>query len=139
MASNDAPQQAEILTRVKDRLDSSSQLLALFGGKTKWFNHIPQDEQLPCMRFRWSQATAWDTKDSQGWEGVLTLDVWTNYRGDLQALKIQDVLNSLFHERELSMLDGQNLLLRHTSADSFTEPDGITHHAVVQYALIVTN
>ncbi len=138
MSNKDAPRQAEILVRVTERLETSGKLIEALKGKN-YFNHIPQDQKCPFMRYRWSQAQSWDTKNSQGLNGTLTFDVWSDYRGDKEALEIQDILNDLFHENELKLTIGQNLILRRETADAFIEPDGITHHSISQYAMIVTN
>lgn len=138
--ANAAAKKAEVILRVKERLDSCDKLFKKMGDKKSWFNNIPQDYPLPVIRFRFSQGTEWDTKDSVGWEGVLTFDAWTDARNDGFALEISDIIEELFHDKELGLEQGgQNLLLRHTFFDAFTEPDGITHHSVTQFAVTITN
>ena len=138
MSENTKPRKAEFLVRVKEKLDASGDLKTAMGG-TRWWNNVPQDTKLPILRFRFSQANEFDTKDSDGWQGTLSIDVWTDSRGDLESTKIQDIVDDIFQDGEFALQDGQNLFIQHTFFDAFTEPDGITHHAVTQYNVIITN
>lgn len=117
-------------------LNGDATLSGLVGGRI--FNHIPQDDPLPCLRVRWEQAGEWDTKDSAGFDGFIVVDIWTDYRGDKQAQEIADRVEVLLHLHEFTMTSGQSLLLRHDFSDSFTEPDGLTHHTMSRFRFIVT-
>jgi len=131
------PSNAEITKLVNDRLRGDTLLMGMVGNRI--YNHIPQDAPLPCLRFRWEQAGQWDHKDAAGYEGYITCDVWTDHRGDKQAQEIADRLESLMHNQPLtSMTTGQSLLLMHDLVDTFTEPDGLTHHTMVRFRAIVT-
>lgn len=103
------------------------------------FNHVPQDEPLPCARVRWEDAGEFDTKDSDGFDGVIAFDVWTDHRGDKKALQIQDRLDVLFQNASLSLTSpAMSIVLQHSMFHSFTEPDGLTHHAVVKFRLVAS-
>lgn len=131
------PSQAELLGLINDRLTGDAPLMALVGNRI--FNHVPQDAPLPILRFRLSQANEWDTKDSAGWEGYVDIDIWSDHRGDLKPLEVADRVDSIFHVLPFTMSSGQSLLLRHEFSDSFTEPDGLTHHTVLRFRSIITN
>lgn len=132
-----SPSNAEITKLVNDRLRGDAVLMGMVSSRA--FNHIPQDAALPCLRFRWEQAAEWDTKDSAGWDGSITIDVWTDHRGDKIAQEIADRVDLLLHDRPLlDMASGQSLLVRHDLCDSFTEPDGLTHHTMIRFRAIVT-
>jgi hypothetical protein len=131
------PSHAEVTKLVNDRLTGDTALMALVGNRI--FNHIPQDDPLPCIRFRWEQAGQWDHKDADGFDGSITVDIWTDHRGDKQAQTIADRVEVLLHNQPLSaMTSGQSLLLQHDLIDTFVEPDGLTHHTVARFRAIVT-
>lgn len=131
------PSHAEILQLAWKRLDDNAPFKTKMNGNV--FNHIPQEQPLPCCRVRWSQAGEWDTKDSDGVEGYLFVDIWTDHRGDKVALEAADMALALFQLQPLALTSGQSLYLRHDFTDTFTEPDGLTHHTVVRFRHIATN
>lgn len=134
------PSNAEILSLTIARLkaDTGPGSLASFVSD-KIFSHAPQETPLPLVRARWQDANEWDTKDSDGLSGFIVCDVWTDYRGDLKSMQIIDRIDAVLHNQPLSMTTGQSLILRHSSQTAFTEPDGLTHHAVIKFQHIATN
>jgi hypothetical protein len=132
-----SPSHAQILNLAYAKASGDSTLMALLPGGL--FNHVPQDEALPCARVRWEDATEFDTKDSDGFDGFIAFDVWTDHRGDKQALTIHDRLDQLFQNASLSLTTpATSVVLQHAMFHSFTEPDGLTHHAVVKFRLIAS-
>lgn len=131
------PSHAEVLNLSVARLRGDPPLMTLMAGRI--FNHIPQDSPLPCCRVRWGQAGEWDTKDSSGFDGYLFVDVWTNHRGDKEALEATDRILALINLLPLQMSSGQSLIMRHDYVDTFTEPDGLTHHTAIRFHHIATN
>jgi hypothetical protein len=87
---------------------------------------------------RWTGAQDWDTKDSDGVEGEIQVDIWTEHKGALQAYQISDVVQNVLHLANLGTAS-QNLLTRLVFQDAFVEPDGITNHTVQRYNTIITN
>jgi hypothetical protein len=131
------PSHAEILKVAFERLNGDAALKALVNDNV--FNHIPQERALPCLRVRWAQAGEWDTKDSDGVDGYIFVDVWTDHRGDKDALTITDRVLALLHLAPLALTTGQSLILRHDFVDTFTESDGLTHHTAIRFHHIATN
>ena len=132
-----SPSHAQILALAYAKASGDATLMALLPGGL--FNHIPQDEALPCARLRWEDAGEFDTKDSDGFDGSIAFDVWTDHRGDKQALQIQDRLDQLFQNATLALTSpATTVVLQHYMFHSFTEPDGLTHHAVTKFRLIAS-
>ena len=134
--SDPFPSYAEILKLVYARLTGDATLMALVNNRI--YNHLPQELPLPCLRFRWEQASEWDTKDSIGMDGLLVIDTWTDYRGDKLIAQIHDALMPIFHDVPLSMTSAQSLILKHQFHTSFTEGDGLTHHGVDHFRHVAT-
>jgi hypothetical protein len=132
-----SPSHAQILALAYAKAVGDTALMAMLPGGL--FNHVPQDEALPCCRVRWEDAGEFDTKDSDGFDGSIAFDVWTDHRGDKQALAIQDRLDQLFQNASLSLTSpATSVVLQHYMFHAFTEPDGLTHHAVVKFRLIAS-
>lgn len=132
------PSRAEMLALIYTRLNGDSALATLLGGAGRVLNNIPQERVLPLLRFRMVNNSEWDTKDSDGYEGDIQIDIWTDYQGDELSLLIVDRVFDLMQLQPLTTTVGQNLYLRHTFHDSMVEPDGLTHHAVIRFRYINT-
>lgn len=131
------PTNSEILTQIIARLTGSASLMSMVSNKV--YNHVPQDTALPIVRARWDGVTEWDTKTSDGFDGSISIDIWTDHRGDKQALAIADIIYVLFHNAEFTLAAGQSLMIRYVMSDSFIEPDGLTHHTVMKFRHIATS
>jgi hypothetical protein len=130
------PSSEDILKKIFAALTANSALMALVGNQI--YNYVPQDSTPPFIRCRWVGAADWDTKDSDGLEGTIQIDIWTEHKGMLVAYQISDKVQNILHLQTLSTVS-QNLLTRLTMQDSFVEPDGITNHTVQRYSTIITN
>jgi hypothetical protein len=132
-----SPNQSEILRLAFARLDTFPALVSKIGAG-RVHNHLPQECDLPRVRVRWQDCTEWDTKDSDGWEGDIVVDVWTAERGDKLGLEISDIIDDALHEYQIPSVSGQSITSRHTTFSAFTEPDGITHHTTARFHVIVS-
>ncbi len=130
------PSSADIIVKIIATLKANAPLVAAVSGNI--FNYVPQDLAPPFIRARWVSAQDWDTKDSDGLEGTIQIDIWTEHKGMLQAYQISDLVQDTLHLQNIATVS-QNLLTRLTMQDSFIEPDGITNHTVQRYSTIVTN
>lgn len=131
------PKQAEILINLIARLKGDAGIIALVG--TSIYNHVPQDKAFPYIKCRWSNPSEWDTKDSEGFDGDLVVDIWSKEKGDLPVLVILDAVHEALHNKPFTPVVGQGLLLQFRTGTNFVEPDGVTHHGVAFYRYIVTD
>lgn len=130
------PSSADIITKIIATLKASAPLSAAVNGNI--YNYVPQDLTPPFIRARWGSAQDWDTKDSDGLDGKIRIDIWTEHKGALQAAQIADLVQNVLHLQDLGTAS-QCLLVRLTMQDFFVEPDGITNHTVQEYSAIITN
>ena len=94
-------------------------------------NHVPQDFPLPYYRVMLESMQEWDTKDTTGYEGLMRLDVWTDYHGDLQVHDLVDAAMDALQNAPLALTTGQMVLLRHQSTIISIEPDGQSHRGTL--------
>ena len=130
------PSQADILKKAWERASNDTEFAGLMAGRVH--NYVPQESPLPFARVRWGQSMEWDQKDSDGCQGYITIDIFTDYRGDRKALQAADRAIEIFHNNPLALEGAQSLILRRDFVDAFTEPDGITHHTVVRFLHVAT-
>lgn len=134
------PSHKEVLEKAVAALLADAGVAAIVG--TRVYSYLPQDEINPTIRVRWDAASEWDTKDSQGFDGSLTVDFWTGdptNRDDGPALEAADAINAALHLQEFTLTGAQNLLVRFSSQTVVTEPDGATVHLIMRFRLITTN
>lgn len=132
-----SPSSADILKAAFTRLDGDATFKAMMRGAV--YNHLPQETPTPCCRVRWAQAGEFDTKDSDGLDGFIFVDVWTAENGDKSALEAIDRAVNLLHNAPLTLPSGvQSLILRRDFVDAVVEPDGLTHHTIVRFRHVAT-
>ena len=135
------PSHLEILGLIFDRLKSDTSLVALVGSSDRISNHLPQDTapNPAYIRARVDETDEWDTKDSDGFEHAYVVDVWTELHGDKRVREIFDRVYQLLHRQPFTGSTSQSLLLRMQSTNTFIEPDGVTHHGVMNFRHIYTD
>lgn len=141
--------------------------LALMAGKM--FNSLPQGLEKPYIRYRWANPVDWSTKTSFGYDGEVTVDVWSNQPGDEEILSLSDLVVLALHNREdfysfglgplldnfgdeivdnfgdpilvttRKITGGRVVLLQHVRTNFIVEPDGVSKHAVIIFRLIASN
>jgi len=94
---------------------------------------LPQDAPLPYLRARVTRSQEFDTKDSDGYEAEITLDIYSNYHGNKQVHELSEILYTALHRLPLALGSGGNFLLRFQSQATFLEPDGQTTHATMLF------
>jgi len=106
------------------------------------YNHVPQEvknlPKKPYVRFGITSMNDWGAKNELGYEGEIQIDVWSDARGDQEALELCDIIIAGCHNTPFTLTFGQAILLQHTGSMVFTDPDGITHHGVVRLRIIST-
>lgn len=131
-----SPSRIELLQVLASRLQGDATLAGLVDGRI--YNHIPQDSQLPCIRFRIEAMNEWDTKSSTGLDCSVVVDVWSGHRGDKESLTIIDRVMDLMNLSTFTLTNGQSLYIRHEGTTAFTESDGLTHHSAIRFKHIAT-
>lgn len=136
------PSFLEQLGQITTRLKGDAALLTLVGNDVRRIGtHLPQDTPVDpgFVRYRLADVSEWDTKTSNGLEGTFVLDVWTEKHGDKRVFEIFDRLYALLHNQPFTGGSSQSLLLRFENSNTFIEPDGVTHHGVMNFRHIYTD
>jgi len=95
----------EWLAAVIDQVETASFTAPMTAGKV--FGEVPQGTKPPYVVVHGPQA---DNFDAQGMDGealTVQLTVWSDYRGDLECLRIAKEIYDVLHDATLSVT-GQN-------------------------------
>jgi len=120
----------EIALNMFDVAHTSTDLTAIVPA-SRIRSHLPQDAPLPYIRGLDASDIQWGTKCKTGFETSWEWHVWSDYAGDKQINEITQILIELYDNNEFDLLSGKNVLLQFNGRNTFIEPDGVTHHAVV--------
>jgi hypothetical protein len=105
---------------------------------TKVYNNVPKDQAPPYLRIQWSSANDLEDKSSRFTEGELTFDFWTEQDGDKTVLEMMDYIYDEFNDTPLALTAGStNLLIQSTGYNTFLEGDGLSHHGIMTFNLLI--
>jgi hypothetical protein len=127
----------DILGVAVTRCKADANISGLVG--TAVYNNVPKGTAPPYLRVSWSDANNLPQKDSDIFtEGTLTFDFWTEAGGDKEVLDMMNYLTAEFHQVPLSLTQGStNLLITRERYNTFLEGDGVSHHGVITFNLLI--
>lgn len=117
-------------------LAASGSVQSLLGSPPRIYDHVPPGATFPYMAFGAIHAQPYDTKTEIGFEQIITLDIWSRYRGSKEAKDIMQAAYDALHRAALSISNEIFLLSEFHSADLVLENDGITYRAAVRFSII---
>ena len=121
---------------VIDRLREDDALNTTLGVGQRIYSHIPQDtDPEPTIRVSLS-ASEWDTKQTNGEDQIIQVDIWSDQHGDKEVLQIKDRVHVLLHARPFEGLVAQSLIIYRVGWRTTIESD--SHHCVITFRHIAT-
>lgn len=92
----------------------------------------PEDgTQKPYVEIGDVNPIADDATGSDGFETVVTLHVWSDYRGNKEAIDIIGQIRSALHQKTLDETGLSSCSCYLRGSQVFDDPNGITRHGVV--------
>jgi len=126
----------EVLTQAVTRALADVNISGLVG--TKVYNNVPLNTAPPYLRVQWSAANDMPDKSDRFTEGELTFDYWTGTDGDKEVLQMMDYIYTEFNSVPLVLtLGSTNLLMTSTGYNTFLESDGLSHHGIHTFNLLI--
>ena len=116
-------------------LAGSTEIQGLLGDPPAIYDHVPPGVAFPYMTFGPLHVTPFDTKTEIGFEQIVTLNIWSRYRGSKEAKDIAEAAYDALHEAALSVSGEVFLLCEFHSADMAPLNDGLTYHAEMRFVL----
>lgn len=95
------------------------------------FDHVPQGQAAPFVALSAQDVADRDIYASRGWLHVLSLNVWSQHRGQKQVLDILAEIDAALHDVSLSLDTGEAVLARVADARSVLDADGMTYRGAV--------
>ena len=127
--------QFALQTAIYTKLSTDSNLTTTLGASV--FDDIPENTPYPYVQLGEDTAIDYSTKDQTGSEVTVNVDVWSRYRGSLQAKNIMDRVHTLLHDSSLSVTGSNFINMRFEFSDIIRDPDGITRHGVMRFRAIM--
>ena len=117
-------------------LAASSPLQALIGDPARIYDHVPPGAVFPYIAFGPLHVLPYDTKTEVGFEQIVTLNIWSRYRGGKEAKDILQTAYDVLHRAALSVSGEVFLTCEFHSADLAPLDDGLTYHAAARFSLV---
>ena len=116
------------------KLTGDSLLIAMIGQRT--YDDVPQDPIFPYVVINLELADGGD-KTEEGADVTITFDVWSQYKGALEAKKI---LNRIYELMLLPLtVPGHSVPVVRRQFQTVTlDPDCVTRHGVAKYHAITS-
>ncbi len=81
----------------------SSEMQGLLGNPPRLFDHVPPGAVFPYVTFGALHVQPYDTKTEIGFEQIVTLNIWSRYRGSKETKDILQALYDVLHRASLSV------------------------------------
>ena len=117
-------------------LAASGAIQSLLGATPSIYDHVPPGAAFPYMTFGAISVQPYDTKTETGFEQIVTLDIWSRYRGSKEAKDILQAAYDALHRATLVISSEVFLLSEFHSADLMLESDGITYRGAARFSIV---
>jgi hypothetical protein len=121
---------------VVDVLNASAEIQSLLGETPRIYDHVPPGAVFPYIAFGPLHITPFDTKTEIGFEQIVTLNIWSRYRGGKEVKDILQASYDALHHANLSLSGQVFLSCEFHSADVTPDNDGLTYHGAVRFAVV---
>lgn len=110
---------------------------ALKNKVTGVFDNVPDTQKYPFVVIGDTVLEDFGTKNSDGFQGDVTVHVYSQAAGRREALAIQGRVYELLHNVDLGLEGFSTITCRCTLNEVLKDPDNRTHHGVQKYRLIL--
>ncbi|MCM8550070.1 DUF3168 domain-containing protein [Streptomyces sp. STCH 565 A] len=116
-------------------LQGDSALMDLIEGVFDW---VREKQPYPYVVIGEAIETPDNTHDSHGSQTVVTLHVWSKYRGYSQALRVASRLRALLEHRPLTVAGHKHVATYFVSQQTLTDPEppGDIRHVPISFRVL---
>jgi hypothetical protein len=120
---------------IHDRLTGNAALMATISGV---FDYVPEDVAYPYVVIGEATETPDNSHDRFGRQTVITLHVWSQYRGHAQGLAIAAKVTALLDHQPLTITGLHHVVTRFEFSQTLTDPEppGDIRHVVLRYMVV---
>ena len=99
--------QFALQSAIYSTLNSDNNLTSTLGASV--FDDVTEGTDTPFVTIGEDTASEYDTKDLDGTETTINIDVWSEYKGSKECKQIMDRIHDLLHDSSISVT-GFNLV-----------------------------
>lgn len=121
----------ELIKAIQDRLTNDAGLIAVVPAE-RIGNHLKDDDTFPHIDWRLEGVEDGGIKGEEAYKGQLVLEVFSDYRGDLETYQIQGLIRSAL-STTLTVTGANNFYLRFENIDVSTDDDNRTRQGTITY------
>jgi hypothetical protein len=118
-----------------ETLTNDAATLAALGGP-RIYDDAPARVQFPFVTFGQSTARDWSTGSDDGYEHLITLNVWSRARGSKEAQVVLAAVRAALHDQDLAVSGHHLVNLRHEHSEVRRDGDGETFHGVARFRAV---
>ncbi len=101
------------------------------------FDHVPADQAYPFVEVSRHLDQPDDTLAEHGSLHVVSLSVWSSHRGRKEVNGILEAIKASLHHQDLTLEEGEALLVEVIDTDAVRDADGITYQGAATVRLRV--
>lgn len=120
---------------IRARLIDDSALMAMLGGM-RIFDEAPRGTQPPYVTFGDASARDWSTNTDRGVEHFVVIEVWSEQRGEREALSIAARVQDLLDDATLALEDHRLVNLRYARLETRRENQGRFARASLRFRAV---
>jgi hypothetical protein len=117
-------------------LAASMEVQSTLGASPRIYDHVPPGAAFPYAVFGPIHVAPYDAKTETGFEQIVTLDIYSRYRGGKEAKDILQAVYDALHRAALGVSGEVFISCEFHSADLALESDGLTYHAAVRFSVV---
>tara|TARA_Y100000004_G_C8937642_1_gene422809 strand:- start:1607 stop:2011 length:405 start_codon:yes stop_codon:yes gene_type:complete len=116
-------------------LNSDNTLTSTLGASV--VDEVKHGTGYPFVSIGEETAREYGTKDLDGGEYTVNIDIWSQYKGSKETKQIMDRVHDLLHNTNISVTGFNLINLRFEFSDIMRDPDGKTRHGVMRFRGII--
>lgn len=117
-------------------LAADTDVQSVLGVTPRIYDHVPPGAIFPYAAFGPIHVAPYDTKNETGFEHILTINIWSRYRGSKEVKDIFQAVYDALHRATLSVAGQVFLSCEFHSADLAPEGDGLTYQAAIRFSVV---
>lgn len=122
---------------VFEQLSTTSSVTSLLGDPLRLYDHVPAGAEFPYAVFGVTHIEPVDIIGENGFDQMISLDVYSRYRGCYEIKTIFHAIHSALDRQSLTLSEGTFLSCGFHEADLGLDQDGLTYRAHMRFRIYV--
>jgi hypothetical protein len=101
------------------------------------FDFVPDNSAFPFVTIGEMRPGEWGSHTGDGIDGTVVLHVFSQSAGRKEVMTVMNRIYQVLHNIDLQITGFPTICFREESSEVILDPDGKTHHGVLQYRCIL--